>query len=617
MHRSTRENPRWRCSRERLLKQAFLTVYACAMLGSVFATAPAAADRVLLFRTATSRVNDHYAGEVWAGNEVVVRLRSGSETDAQARADAVVARLTQLALTGLSAGDVTAAPREGTWALLGKGETIVTADAATVAASNMSAQNLCESWRKRLATMVREPYLTVDRADTILIPFGESRMLRFGGTIPGQVLVQSLADGTVAAQVIAEGKAQFVGGAVGTTAVSLRINDLNHMVVVEVKKWAAQVSGRVMARVRGGIIDEEMGLLAAANAVLANARREPGAQVRLLEMHRDGAGYLAKVSAHGPDYIAVSRDVSVDFGGGLTPIPQAVSLLLSNYPEKVPAPQTLMRQELITGVPTRIYWHHVNDSVEPLRFDVRVVNAGDQPARVRACWAQSGPGVDEVFVGFTAMLRFWEVLTTEKLIQALVPARSACSTATLDAKPGRIVSGMMHLIADEGGELYAEVIASRAGADAQAVTPMPAAQSGPLGVSTYAFDANLALAMEYDVGGAFAHATIGRDAIVNDQGFRLEGAYGVMHSVVIEMRNPTANRGKVEVVVRAGGGVGRVIARIDGALHSTHMLGAGEEQVLTSRYFMPGQSHTMRMQVMPTAGSNLPNTLIVRGMQVQ
>ena len=151
----------------------------------------------------------------------------------------------------------------------------------------------------------------------------------------------------------------------------------------------------------------------------------------------------------------------------------------------------------------------------------------------------------------------------------------------------------------------------------QAVVPLGPAPAGGLELSSYDFDAKLALAMEYAVGGPFAHATIGRDAVVNEEGFRLDGAYGVMHSIVIETSNPTDKRARVEVVVRAGGGVCRVIARVDGALVYTHLLGAGQEEVLVHRYLMPGQSRTMRMQVMPAAGSNLPNTLIVRAIPVR
>ena len=213
------------------------------------------------------------------------------------------------------------------------------------------------------------------------------------------------------------------------------------------------------------------------------------------------------------------------------------------------------------------------------------------------------------------MRRFWETVAAERLVGMRVPPGSVAMTAELAAPPGRIVSGVMHVIADAGEDLYAEFVAAPGSVQWQAVAPM--APTGGLELSSYDFDAKRSLAMEYAVGGPFAHATIGRDAVVNEEGFRLDGAYGVMHSVVIETSNPTEKRARVEVVVRAGGGVGRVIACADDTLVYTHLLGAGQEEVLVHHYLMPGQSRTIRMKVIPAAGSNLPHTLIVRAIPVR
>jgi len=286
--------------------------------------------------------------------------------------------------------------------------------------------------------------------------------------------------------------------------------------------------------------------------------------------------------------------------------------LVSNYPEKVNCPQTLLRQRLAPGTPTRVYWHHVNTSTEPLEFLVRVLNPGAKAGKVRATWAQSGPGVDEVFVGFRAMERFWELSAAGRLVEMGVPPAAAANTAVLAAEPGEIVSGILELASDSGEGLLAEVVARHAPAAQQHPRPFSPIAEGELTLSSYDFDANLKLAMSYQVDGPFAHASIGRDAVINEQGFRLDGAYGVMHSVTIETANPTDTAAKVEVEVRAGGGVGRVIARIDGVLCSTGLLRAGHHEVLSSFWLAPGGQRTVRMQLMPAARSNLPHTLIVR-----
>ncbi len=617
MLRDTSHNQATLNSRKRPWRGALLIMYTCGLVAAWLCGGVAQADRVLLFRGASKRVNDHYAGEVWADSEVVVRVRSTSEQLALARSHEIAGRLTELALPGLRADELIVQTAAGVSRLVARGETIVTADARTVAASGMSGANLCESWRKRLTDAVEDPYLIVDCGENMLVPYGETRTLRYGATVAGDVAVASLAEEIVLAETPVAGTGVLRGVGVGRTAVSLKVGDLNHLVIVEVKRWAARISERVVAQVRGGVIDDDMCQIAVANAALAGATGEPGSAVRVLSMLPAGAGYLAKVSAHGPGYIALTRDVTVDIVGGLAPIPEADKLLVSNYPEKVSAPQTLLRQKLTVGEPTRLYWHHVNVSPEALRFEARIVNAGGEPARLRAAWRQSGPGVDEVFVGFTAMRRFWETITAERLVGMRVPVGTAAIAAELIAAPGRIVSGVMHVIADAGEDLYAEFVAAPGSAQWQALERTGSAPAGGLELSSYSFAAKRTLAMSYEVGGPFAHATIGRDAVVNEEGFRLDGAYGVMHSVVIETSNPTDRRARVEVVARAGGGVCRVIARVDGALVYTHLLGAGQEEVLVHRYLMPGQSRTMHMQIMPAAGSNLPHTLIVRAIPVK
>ena len=118
--------------------------------------------------------------------------------------------------------------------------------------------------------------------------------------------------------------------------------------------------------------------------------------------------------------------------------------------------------------------------------------------------------------------------------------------------------------------------------------------------------------IEYEVGGRFGHLSIGREGIVNDQGITLDGSYGVNHIVRIRASNPTQQNARLEIAVRAGGGVARTVAAIDGALRSTKLLLAAQEEMLEQRDLAPGASTRVRLELIPTAGSNLPFTLVVR-----
>lgn len=581
----------------------------CLLLG----VSAAQGDRLLRFRAQAVRVGNHYAGEVWAGSEVVVRLRSASEAEALRRAQEVVERLTGLALAGLKPGELSVS-QQGGGSLVARGQTIVTADAFTSRESRLSAQKLCESWRARLAAALTEPYLCVDPAGELLVPYAETRRIRFGGTVTGEATVSSMAGEIVQASLEGKGSVLVRGTGTGKTALSLAVGGLRDLIVVEVRKWAARIPGETVLRVRGAHADDELGQSAVANAALVGVVAEPGARVELAGVRRLGSAYQARVTAEGVGLLTAAREVTVNVTGGLPPLPRVARLFVSNYPEKVGQPQVLLRQALAPGTPVRVFWHHVNSCVEPLEFAVLVVNPGGAEATLRTMWAQSGPDRDEVFVGFRALERFWQVLETDRLVQMRVPAGAACRVAALTAGPQGIVSGVMHLVADEGDGLLVEVVARPARNGSQGLYPFSGIGSRDLTLSSYEFPAEMELAMSYAVGGPFAHATIGREALSNEDGFRLDGAYGVMHAVTVLATNPTDRRAKIEIVARAGGGVCRVLARIDGILCRTGTLGAGQEEVLHSYWLEPGQQRSNRMQLIPAAGSNLPHTIIVRSL---
>ncbi|MGD9497408.1 MAG: hypothetical protein AB7Y46_14000, partial [Armatimonadota bacterium] len=174
-----------------------------------------------------------------------------------------------------------------------------------------------------------------------------------------------------------------------------------------------------------------------------------------------------------------------------------------------------------------------------------------------------------------------------------------------------VVSGLMSVVADEGSDLYVEVTA-RDPADAPAGFTRLRSPGDPLPVTPYEFPATLDHDLSYEVGGRYGYLSIGREEVLNDQRISLAGAYGVMHRVRVTMSNPSAEPARVELAVRAGGGVARAIAVIDGALVATNLLGATQEHVFTCYDLAPGASRTVGIQLMPTAGSNLPFTLAVR-----
>lgn len=571
------------------------------------------ADRLLAFTTTTGSIAGVATAEIHADGIVIMRLRSASAAGLGAKAEAVVARLTALALNGLTPDQLAVTKLGDEWALTGAGQLITTGDAATAAANGLTPQALCESWRARLAEVLREPYLTFDPLRSILVPVGERRSVRYGGTLKVTPEVETMSAAIVSVTHEVAGRSIVLQGvSPGTTIVTISFATIEHALRVDVKRWAARLVPQVTARIIGASLGEPMASVAALNSVLNAIQTAPGASVRAVKQSARSDGCVLLVSADGGDLIPVGGNVAVSYVGGLAPVPTARSLLMSNYPERVSGVGALLRQELAHGVPTRLMWHHKNYAGRPLVLAVRLVNTGPTEARLRVGWADAGPNPDEIFVGFNAMARYWDTVMPGAGFEARLPAASSFETVAAPMGPAEVLSGLMDLVNDEGSGVYVEVSA-RAPADRPDGFVPLRTTGDPLPVTPYEFPATIDDELTYELGERHGYLSIGREGVINDQGIALDGSYGVLHRVRVTMRNPSERAARMEIALRAGGGVARAVLRIDNTTRHTGLMRATEEEILARYDLDPGASRTVTVQLMPTAGSNLPLTLTVRG----
>ncbi len=584
-----------------------------ALCGLLLAASPLLGDRVLIFRTSNRTIAGAASAEVMIDGLAVIRLRAAQASSLTGKAEIIARRLRELALEGLKPEQLAVEKVAGQWALTGAGQLIVTADADTAQAAGMTPQSLCESWRVRLADALREPYVTVAPDELILVPLGETRSVRFGGTIAALPSVESMSPEAATAEVDrAAGRIVFTGRGVGSTVATITVGRTRHAITVEVKRWAARMVAQATARTTGPDLDPEMAEVAALNAVLDAVNAEAGATVHIVPKTATATGLTVSMRAGGADFIPVAGDIDVTLVGGLPPIPTAQALLVSNCPERVTGVGALMRQSLVIGRPTRLLWHHKNYAGRSIVLAVRLINAGPETASLRVGWADAGPDPDEIFVGFNAMRRYWETVMRGQALQLRIPAGSSFETVATPMASTDVVSGLMDIVVDQGSELYVEVV-GREPRDDPAGFARLRNPGDPLAVTPFEFPAMLDGELSYELGGRFAHLSIGRDPVVNEQGVALDGAYGVMHRLRVALHNPGPAIGRVEIVTRAGGGIARVVARIDGTAVSSTLLRAGEEEVLAKYDLAPGTGRVVSVQLIPTAGSNLPITLAVRG----
>lgn len=577
---------------------------------SLVPIAQAGADRVLTFGVTAGQIGGVNTAEVHADGIVVVRLRSTNGNGLVEKAETIADRLTELALGGLKPEQVEVTQLAGEWGVSGAGTLIITADAATAKASGLAPRALCESWRKRLAAVLAEPYLCIDPEEQLVVPYGEQRAIRFGGTVTPQPKIESMAPGIAEVERRA-GRALVRGVGDGATVVLFESGELEHAITVVVKRWAAQIAASAALNTLPAGVPEPMTMPALLNAALTAVKAEPRATVRLAEWVPTDSGYNVLVRAGGAEYLPVMKTLPVSVRKGAAAIPVAQSLLISNAPEKVDGTGALMRQALKTNVASRLMWHHKNYVGRPIVLAIRLVNAGEQPARIRLGWAQAGPDADEIFVGFNAMVRYWKSVRAGAGFLATLPPRSTFETSAIRMDYHDVVSGLMDLVADSGEHLYVEVV-SRDPEDAPSGFGEVPGEGVSLPVTPYEFPANLDAEVDYEVGGRYGHLSIGREAVQNEQGVALAGAYGISHRVRVNASNPTEQPAVLELALRSGGGIARTVTMVGDTLNCSGNLGAGNEQILERRDLPPGVSMTIPLEIIPTAGSNLPFTLVVR-----
>ncbi len=572
--------------------------------------APSHADRLLHFSVTPATINGVVTAAINADGVVVMRLRSTNGEGLSEKVEIIASRLTELALKGLKPGEVAVERVQGEWAVVGAGELIATADADTVEASGQTAQSLCESWRSRLAQVLAEAYLCVEPHDLLIVPHGETRSIRFGGTIAAAPTVESMSP-NIASIERRDGRVVVRGGTTGTTLVVIEVGDVRATTTIDVKKWAARIAGSASLTKLPGGLPEPMREVALLNAALSAVDAEPRANVDIMNLVPSATGYSVSLRAGGEEYLPVSRHVQIGVREAPSGLRGARALMVSNYPERVTGSGALMRQHLVRGEPSRLMWHHKNYAGRPIVTTVRLVNAGSQPARISVGWAQAGPNPDEIYVGYNAMLRYWETVRRGAGFVATVPPSTAFETSAMRMGHHDVVSGLMDLMAEAGENLYVEMMA-RDPAEAphgySRITPTAA----ELPVTPYHFPATIEAEVDYRVGGRFEHLSIGRNDVVNDQGFALAGAYGVSHLITVNASNPTEQPATLELALRAGGGVARTVTTIDGVINTSGILSAGHEQLLERRPLPPGVSTKLKLEIIPTAGSNLPFTLVVR-----
>lgn len=577
----------------------------------LFATAPAFTAQFVTF---SSRSLGDGVG-VYANGTLLLRTR-GAVPHSFRPAD-VARRLTEAALTGLQPTQVKVVAAKGEAKLLANGQVVLTVDKATALAARNTPAALVQTWASGLRRFLQTPYVVLDPSDQLLVPVGEQRLLRYGGTATADLSFASLA---AEIAVVQDDRARRVAivKAVGkgTTLVSATLPGAKPLLVtVEAKYRAAYIAGPGVAQVTAPPLPPDDLRRVLRNAALNAIRPHPEAIIELGEPRSEGGAYALAVRATGADLLPASEEVTVTLQATRPPSTPTRELLVSNEPERITAQGTLLREQLLGTGATRLLWHHVNGHSAALRYVVRVLNRSSEPARLHVIDAITGPASDEIFVGHSAAVKFLQLWGQGEGYYLTVPGERMLDLYDVRLAPGLITSGLMCLTPQQPRDLLLEIAAENSWPMSAYFAVLPPRVSTEPPLTECRFEAEKTVSLTHEAGGPWTFYHIGKDYSENIHGQKLLGDYGVYYRLAATFRNTTAQPTKCEVAVRASGGVARATFLIDGQIVETGLLQGAREQVIHSLWLPAGQQQELQLRTMPESGSNYPVTLILRSVR--
>jgi|LSQX01.1.fsa_nt_gb hypothetical protein len=592
------------------MKIRFATIVVA--LSMITAGRPSAADCLLQFEALAAA--DKATVEVVAKGKVLMRLRDGTPTALRPRAQAVADKLNVAAMSGARPADVTVKLVDQQAQLLVTGTVIITVDAALAKSANSSVEGLARNWAANVRNILTEPYLALSPYSELLVPVGESRTVKWGGTAGKPDITRVGDDTVISVQDVTDGNRLAVWALQpGETKLSFGINDCSHTISVICRKWAAHVPSTSRLQVSGGGLRKENLSQAIQCLVHSVSGLEPGARLTIGGPVASAGGYQIDVKAEGAAYLPVIRTHAVQIQKIAAPEMTADTLLVSNVPEKVPGPAVLLREHISQRRGARLLWHHVNASTRPMRLVVRVHNPGDSTIPLHLTEGRAGPSGDELFAGHVATSRFISDLFSGTGYVSPIPGRSSAEISEVRLRPGELASGVKRMVPLGDGEFTVEVVADEnVSASERLVTYSSMSASIDRRTSGYMYDGEKLVDMHHKVGDGWTFYSLGKDTDVSTTGNPLMGSYGVLHRINATAENPTEQQALIEVTMHPRGGIARGVFWIEGHMVETPMLDNQSERVIHKAIVPPRGRYSVRLFTMPQSGSHYPVLLTLR-----
>lgn len=563
------------------------------------------------------------------GETVFHIATSFSGLDPAKRARSLAAKLETLAFWG----DVKVQADGASRLIVVSGEPVVTVTPEEAAAQRSEIGPLAENWASRLKDALSLPPLKL--SDNFLrIPEGGSGTVKITGSEVNEA-VAGVVENSIATVKRYGDTLKVSGRSVGHTILSVTAGRAMENVDVQVLPYAAAFPQTIQVFVTGapatpqmvrGVVEEA---LKTKFAALPTARWTFGHVQTDALPTGESRTYTVHAWATAPEAFPSGGAVDVVVRNAAVPLQTDDDLWYSNDPETVRQPGSLFSATLNKGASARLLYHHVNGTMEDMFLRVEAINESDDPARVEVIPGDGRPDKDPVKAGVCAADAFvqnWMYGSGEVIT---IPPKSVLPLSFHRLSPGETASGLCSLRLIEGSDLLVRT-------DAFPPLPLDEKWEGALFSSTpwrevgvhaiNEFDRApceasphiypspyLKDSVSYDVGGRFGFLRIGQKPIARqDSDGVLDGNFGVIYNIKVDLKNPTADPVDVELVFEASAGYAGGIFIVNGSYVKTPLLAPKATSRIARYHLAPGATESLDLTTLPLAGCSYPATLIVR-----
>ena len=413
------------------------------------------------------------------------------------------------------------------------------------------------------------------------------------------------------------------GKAPGATA--LVITDqrgLSATIPVRVAYNAGSIADAASIRITGDPASAQFVKEEAVAAARSLAAPRPGAQVVastdeiLLSQplaQDDVTAVSVPVLLQGEQYFTVEGTTHVRVENLAAPKIDPISLMVSDFPERLTANGELFASDLTRAQPSRFLYFHYNPAGEPdRRIVLRAENRSTEPAIVQFISGIGGPSSNEMAVGHDASRRFLERLVQNEGRIIVIPGKGAPNIAAQLLPAKMVVCNVLQLRVLNGSVVHLTLFAQNAAdspeeplANATLLQGDRPHARGVYGIPEFHYS------RLWNVDDPYLELPLGQIPLPEKlNGLALSGDYGVVQSFVIKVQNPGGRPQPIAIYENPRGGRATGTYLIDGTLIQSHQV-PPFSRYKVRQYVVPARGFVrVTIVTMPEGGSSYPLRLV-------